>query len=364
MSEEQDSIDIIDIDNKIRKKFNDQYKGLPEKKARLEELEKTAKSGKLQPRIVSEVERSIESLREEIEKIEEKTELNFYTLETLEILQRYNDLLKIPKKISFMGVAKVDNKEKKELVKKYVEIAGKYYDIPVKYTEKKFKMSCNGCSNKKDFATEENAYICLYCGAQQEQIESMTSYKDVDRVNITAKYTYDKKVHFRDCVNQYQGKQNCTIEQKVYDDLEKMFESHHLLGDKDEGKTGRFAKITKEHVLMFLKELGYTKHYENVTLIHYNMTGKKPDDISHLEDALFADFDTLVEEYDKCFKNKVERVNFISTQVVLYLLLLKHKHPCKKEDFVILKTVDRKNFHTEVMGKLFSNLGWTYNCVL
>ena len=36
------------------------------------------------------------------------------------------------------------------------------------------------------------------------------------------------------------------------------------------------------------------------------MTGKKPDDISYLEDKLLIDFDILVETYDKHFKNKVD----------------------------------------------------------
>jgi hypothetical protein len=111
---------------------------------------------------------------------------------------------------------------------------------------------------------------------------------------------------------------------------------------------------------MFLKELGFSKHYENVNLIHYNITGKKPDDISYLEDKLLADFDLLVETYDKHFKNKVERVNFISTQYVLYQLLQKHKHYCKKEDFIILKTMDRQSFHDTITRELFSILGWTF----
>ena len=46
---------------------------------------------------------------------------------------------------------------------------------------------------------------------------------------------------------------------------------------------------------MFIKLLGYTKHYENVNLIHYNITGVKPDDISYLQDKLLIDFDKITE---------------------------------------------------------------------
>ena len=93
------------------------------------------------------------------------------------------------------------------------------------------------------------------------------------------------------------------------------------------------------------------------------MTGKKPDDISYLEDKLLDDFDTLTELYDRKFKNKpgFSRKNFINTQYVLYQFLLRYRHPCKKDDFTILKTVDRKSFHDDVAKKCFEELGWNHH---
>lgn len=354
-------LDILSIDNKIQNMFEEKYKMVPKFKSRLDELEKTAMSPNLSGRIRKELEKNIAELTSTIEKLESREELNFYIAETIDLIERYNQILKTPLKLSFLGKQKQDDKEKNDIIQKYLEIAQKYHNISTKPTEKKFKMICDNCGNKKDFIIEENAYICPECGSQREIIQHTTSYKDVDRVNISTKYTYDRKVHFRDCINQYQGKQNCTIEQKVYDDLEDIFERHHLLlGNKTVEKKMRFSKITKNHVLMFLKELGYSKHYENVNLIYYNLTCKKPDDISYLEDVLLADFDLLVETYDKHFKNKVNRVSFISTQYVLFQLLQKHRHPCRKEDFVILKTVERKDFHDTLCQELFSILNWTF----
>ena len=62
---------------------------------------------------------------------------------------------------------------------------------------------------------------------------------------------------------------------------------------------------------------------------------------------------------DKNYKH-IDRKNFINTQYVLYQLLLKHKHPCNKEDFTILKTLDRKTFHDEIMSNIFLQLGWNF----
>jgi len=354
-------VDLLSIDATIRKAFDEQYCQLPGLYERLKDLETTALSANLSTRMKHDLEKTLEKTREHIKKLESKEDLNFYTAETAEIINEYMRILKTPIKLSFTGKVKTDDKVKASLVQRYLDIAQKYHKIEVKSTPKKHHMSCEGCSNKKDFIIEDNSCICPECGTQQELVSQSTSYKDVDRVNIATKYTYDRKIHFRDGMNQYQGKQNCTIDQKVYDDLEEIMERHHLLvGDKTTKKTTRFSRIAKEHTLMFLRELGYPKHYENLNLIHYNLTGVKPDDISHLEDVLLADFDLLVETYDKHFKHKVSRVNFISTQYVLFQLLQRHKHPCKKEDFVILKTMERKSFHDTLCQELFSRLGWNF----
>ena len=172
---------------------------------------------------------------------------------------------------------------------------------------------------------------------------------------------YDRKIHFRDCIKQYQGKQNSTIVSKIFDSLEEQFEKHHLLvGDKETtSREERFKNVTKNHVLLFLKELGYSNHYENVHLIHFSFTNIKPDDISHLEDQLLDDFDALTDLYDKKFKH-INRKNFINTQYVLYQLLRRHKHQCNKDEFIILKTIDRKFFHDEICKELFEELGWNH----
>ena len=267
--------------------------------------------------------------------------------------------------MNFLGKPIKNDKEKTKIIYKYLEIAKKYInielDIEKKNNSNKEKIICNNCKNKKEFdIVDGDTYICLECFSQQVIFKHTSSYKDCDRINISSKYEYDRKIHFRDCINQYGGKQNSTIEQVVYDDLEIQFEKHYLLvGDKNTVKQERFKNITKEHIMIFLKDLGYTKHYENVNLIHCNMTGKKPDDISYLEDKLIADFDKLTELYDKMYKD-IERKNFINTQYVLFQLLKRHKHPCKEEDFSILKTTDRKTFHDDITKKLFEFLGWNF----
>lgn len=352
-------LDILSIDTMIKKTFEEEIQRLPEYKERIKELQHSLELENLHPRVKIALTKSQDELIQTVNDIENQTDFNFYITETAALLENYTTILSAPMKMNFMGKPIRNDSEKQNVIYAYLDIAQKYIDIDIELPEKKHRIICQNCPNKKEFdVIDGNIYICLECSAQQVELKLVSSYKDIDRVNTSSKYMYDRKVHFRDCINQYQGKQNSTIPQKVYDDLEEQFCLHHLASrNKSLSKEVRFARITKDHISMFLKELEYTKHYENVNLIHYNLTGVKPDDIGYLEDKLLDDFDALTDLYDKIFKH-IDRKNFINTQYVLFQLLTRHKHPCVKECFTILKTIDRKSFHDDVCSVCFAQLGW------
>lgn len=358
-------LDILSIDSDIKQSFREEDEKLPQYEVKLSDLQQTVKKDTLSVRAYKNLKINITDLEEKIEVIKSGRNINFYIAETAYLLERYKEILQTPVKLSFTGKPTRNNKEKNKVISDYIKIAQNYIKVETESVTKSTNVICNNCPNKKLFDIIDNSiYICIPCGAQQEILLHTSSYKDIDRINISAKYTYDRKVHFRDCINQYQGKQNSTIKPDVYIKLIDQFDKHHLLiGDKNTDKEIRCKNITKEHIHIFLKELEYTKHYENVNLIHYQITGKKPDDISYLEDKLLDDFDLLTDLYDKKFKNKpgFERKNFINTQYVLYQFLVRYHHECKKSDFTILKTVDRKSFHDDVAKTCFEDLGWNHN---
>ena len=90
-------------------------------------------------------------------------------------------------------------------------------------------IKCDGCESIL-FETNDHHRICVCCGRMYSTDNKINSYKDINRVNMSSKYTYDRKIHFRDCINQFQGKQNSTIDQQVYDCLLEQFALHGLLG--------------------------------------------------------------------------------------------------------------------------------------
>jgi hypothetical protein len=220
--------DILSIDGEVKAGFRTEENKLSEYKDRLLDIERTLEIDNLSKRTIEGLKKSYEILNSKIRDIETRSTESFYISESIEHIEKYKKILKTPIKMSFLGKKNENTSEKKEIISNYLDIASKYSptlsgiickDIP--------KIICNNCTNKNSFDISENStYICTECGSQQEVFMHTSSYKDADRVNISAKYTYDRKIHFRDCINQYQGKQNSTIDPIVYKQLEKEFERH------------------------------------------------------------------------------------------------------------------------------------------
>jgi hypothetical protein len=368
-------IDILNIDKNIRDKWKNNKDKITDIDKQIEDIRDILKDNALSIHIIKDLNDKIEMLlKNKQECIDFQTNLNFYVMDVTPLLESYKQMLIAPKKISFMTKKQNDNQDVRTVVKKYLEIL-KIYNIdyaeledivssnnksPVK------KKECKKCKSTQEFIYNEyaNVEICESCGSQEEKAYKSSCYKDISRVNISNKYTYERRVHFKDCINQYQGKQNASIDDKVYKDLESQLELHGIVQTQQqcENSLKRFSSVTKEHILLFLKETGHSKHYEDVVLIYHKLTGKKVDDISHIEDALMEDFDKISNVYDQKFKftGKIDRKSFINTQYVLFQLLRKHKYPCKRNDFNMLKTLDRKSFHDDVVKEIFEHLNFNF----
>ncbi len=362
----ESNIQILDINKKILETFDNEYNKLDYYKDQLKLIEDTLNKkneNKIENySIIINLQNIHDRLVKKIDNINSEKQKKFYIMETVELIDKYKKIIEKPLVVSFMSNKNVNNKEKQEIIKHFLEKANKYNIIEYQKqkelhdTDKK----CEIC-NTDNFIDLDGFNVCVNCGNEIEIPASLSSYKDSDRVNVGSKYTYDKRSHFRDCINQFQGKQNSSVSDEVYKDLEREFKAHGLLIDSDKKHT-KFKNITKDHILLFLKETGHSKNYEDAILIHYNLTGVKPPDISHLEKNITDDFNEMVKVYERKFKydKNNSRKNFINNQYVLYQLLVKYNYKCNPNDLNLLKTIERKNFHDDICCKIFKELGWNF----
>lgn len=358
-------IDILSLDNKIKQLFVVELRNLPKYEKTLKSLT-SVPSKFARPKLLSDYQNDIKILNLVIEDV---YSFYFYQMKTFKLLNEYSDM------INTSVLSAEDNKDTlSKLTEKYFEIVKSCFSTKIlkklcltdNYGKQELinsaQLTCTNCQNTKDFINQDdNLYICIYCYAEILTL-SVSTTNDTSRINISNKYVYDKKSRFKDCLNQYQAKQNVNISQDVYDNIEAQLVSNGTIVPKGElPHLARFKKITRYHVLYFLKELGYTKHYEDVILIHFILTGQPPDNIEHLEGALMEDFTLLLDTYNVLYKNISKKRNFINVQYVLFHLLKKHGYPCKKEDFAVLKTIERKSNHDDICKTLFDELGWDFN---
>lgn len=305
-----------------------------------------------------------------------------------ETIKGYNLLKQKQITISFVKTNKTvdQNKELNNIIKNFIKITKQYSDQInhyLNYTkgETTSKNICNMCNSINLYITNRET-ICIDCGNEFESsmpIEEI-SYDDSERVNMTVKFKYSRIAHFEDTIEQFQGKQNKTIPLKVFLDLEKEFEIQNLLNkrdhkiyssgkefhdiiDKDEVLRSKiFNKITRENIINILSETSNSKYYEDVNLIHkyYNPYNFK-NDISHLEDVLIEDFTKILDVYEVVHKNlKLNRINFLNSNYILFQLLRKHNYPCSKDNFMFLKTIDRIIEHDIIYEKICELLEWTF----
>ena len=185
-------------------------------------------------------------------------------------------------------------------------------------------------------------------------------YNDINRINFNIKFKYDKRLHFKETINQYQGLQHKNIPQDVFDDLIAMIENHGLADMTKQDPKERYAKLRKEHITMFLSESNHSIYYEDKQLIYSKITSHPCPNIQKYEKGLYSDFEQLVETFLQLPEDKVDRKNFLNTHYVLRQLLRKRGVTVPTHDLNIIKTPARIRAHDDIYQICCEKLGWHF----
>lgn len=381
-SKKVEEIDIIHLDEKIKKNILKETSKFEDYKKELELLNETLSknSNDLFPeKKKKEINTRIDILKQKIFEIENNITMSEYICLSSPILTRYKKLISTPVKLSFFNGPKTssklpirknsiensndnnisktnDKKEKQEIIDEFLTIAKNYISINTYKEEISQQYYCD-CGNFNNCIEIQNKIICNECSSVHSVQSIQTSFKDIDRVNLSQKYKYKKKVHFRDTLNQYQGKQNKNVEY-VYPILEEQFLLHNLVNKEGKTNAEKYSSITKEHIYMFLFETNNSNFYEDINMIHTYFTGIPCPDISDIEYLLYEDFDKVVDAYESL--EDIDRIHFLNGQYILYQLLKRRKYKVKEHDFDILKTRERLVEHDEIYQKICMKLEWTF----
>lgn len=370
-SEKEEQFDILHIDEKIKKIIIQENMKLDEYKTEYLELtnsinNKNQKNTEISDKNKKELNIKINILKKKIYELENDIPMAEYIYISTPILEKYKKIIQTPVKVSFFNTSKKDENHlsRNDFENKKIELMDEFYDIAKKYIQiKSYKKEISqryicDCGNQSNYTETQNKIICNDCSNVHSVQSIQTSFKDIDRVNLSQKYKYKKKVHFRDTVNQYQGKQNKRIDPKIFSILEEQFKIHNLVNNDGKTYFEKYSNITKEHIYMFLFETNNSNYYEDINMIHTHFTGIPCPDISDIEHLLYEDFDKVVDAYESL--EDIERIHFLNGQYILYQLLRRRKVKVKESDFDILKTRERLVEHDEIYQKVCMKLEWTF----
>ena len=270
------------------------------------------------------------------------------------------------KEITILNNSIQDRIERRvKIIDEYLNIARKYINIEVVKLPRKPELSCTNCGfNLHDLALNtDDVVACPYCSCERIKITRIQLASE-DSESNSDKNSYEDRENFYKSILRYQGRQTNVIpEEKIFRALDTYFTECRLpIGSEVKlmpaNKRGRRGKTSIPLLIDALKSTKYSKYYEHVYLIANHYWGWIPNDITHLEDKLMADYDATQTVYNRIPHG--ERKAALNTQLRLYVQLLALGHPCQKTDFKIPKSQVSLDFFQQMWQTMCKETGVKY----
>lgn len=306
--------------------------------------------------------KAVDMLRRKIQDLEYMNELSRYLARTSDIISRYRTLIRDTSyKESFVtklrSIPLELELQLKSLVNNFLHIAQEYITLE-NYTQYPQQLKCPACSSLsfERSIEDDSLFLCVVCKTEVEVPDDAPSFKDTDRVNMTSKYQYSKKGHFIDTAKRFQGIQNTDPKkiQNIVRIIKEQIDDHNLVCDQ-----GFPNSCTKDHVYMFMEEQKLTKHYDDLNLIFYIITGVECPDISEYMYDLLEDFDK-VEVVIQDILDSTMKTNTLNVNYKLYKLLQRRGCYYDRDSFYFLKTKAKEDEHDKIMKEAWDRLGWEW----
>jgi hypothetical protein len=319
------------------KYFDKLYKSIEIKKAKYKVLIKK-----------NEIDKANE-LKDIIKKIESKEEETEYFLSVANILNDY-ELAYDSNNTETNNIGKfieeTINHDRIRLINEYLSVTGNIHDT-IKLNN---KLMCSECENKDDFIEELSFLICRICGSIISQnLETTTSYKEVQDREYVSKFQYERINHFNDWLSQFQAKENTTIPKEILEII--------LNELKIERKT--IMELKPSHVTKYLKKNGKSKFNEHKYHIHSLITGITPLQVTQQTEELFRKmFRDIQPSFEK--HKPEDRKNFLSYSYTIH----KFCQLLELDDFLplfpLLKDRQKLHKHDIIWKKICGDMKWEF----
>lgn len=284
---------------------------------------------------LSKIHQEIDILKKEIYEIENDFELVDYIDRAWEFIENFkdndydtnNEYKNVNEQNNENPENNLNEKNQQDNILKFINKTGKtnkgeeynrYYSkcfLGINYPNNNNSSNnyCKNCNdNNFEIDSKNGIIICTNCGSCEQYFDNSSNsliYSDSTHIEtVSQPFSYQRKNHFREWLNQLQGKEVTVIPDTVIDLV--------LLEIKKERVTSS-EDITSERIKKYLKKLKLNKYYEHIPNLISQITNKPPLTITKdFEEVLLDLFDKIQEPFKKyCPKN---RKNFLSYSYTLH----------------------------------------------
>lgn len=210
---------------------------------------------------------------------------------------------------------------------------------------------CAHCKVEKYLHRSDAQLVCPSC----YRIESVLldpnkpTHKDPPRDHLS--YSYKRMNHLNEWLSQVQAKQNTEIPEEVL--------LRVLVELRKEGIEKDFEKLRSDRVKKILRRLKLSKHYGQVHMIIYNLSGKAPPVMSRTDEDQIRNLFRQMQLPWLLYK-PTGRKNFMGYSYVLYKLCELLNLDELKDYFSLQKNREKTHSHDLCWKKICDHLGWQF----
>lgn len=249
---------------------------------------------------------------------------------------------------------------KRELIAEYCHVTG--INGPLRRKDHETH-SCEKCGGALEENTREAYVVCVDCGVcsilLQDNSVRFASYDHIKNLNFKAHYTYERKSHFKDELEQCQGIEANSVPEKILDIV-----LVQCLKDKVSTMTG----FKKQDMRAILKRVGLSAYYKHSVKIIQLLGGNAGLDLSQYEKVLYLMFQMIQEPFsenkhllDQC-RLKSVRQNFLNFRYTMrkFLEILKFERDDLNDYFPYIKNKKTLETYDEVWLNICKALQWEF----
>jgi hypothetical protein len=368
-------LNINKIHEAILLRFEIFLKNVPKYKEQLERLILVSLNELKPENEIKIINKEIKKLQTIVNDYENKASYNKYISSTSKLLEEYNKVASNTSK----GVVFFKKQLEKEdeaiinhrlyIIREYIDIAKQYIRLEISHKIPS-KSSCGSCGidMSKNLIDEDlGLIICPKCGYERENISYNSTYKDIQRVNLSNRNNYDDCENFRKALLRFQGRQNHRPPSKLYEQLDDYFIKIKKPTGKEILNTpstedGKKKGTSREMMFEALSETNNSAYYDDINLILHIYWGWDLPDISSIEERIMEDYINTQHIYNSIVQK--DRNASLNIQFRLYVHLKAVGYPCTKDDFKIQTSRDSLIFHNEMWNIMCEKTGIKFHPVI